>query len=178
MSGRPPARAVLTPRERQAVELAGQGLTNPEIADRLGISPYTASQHVVSATRKLVGRLTVSDDAGWTPRERTVFELLQQGLTDAAIADRLGIGLRSAETYASRVLNKAGIQRAHLAPAVRGRDTSGLTRRERQIADLLRRGLSNAEIADSLAIGVRTAETHVSEILRKLGKRSRKDLRT
>jgi non-specific serine/threonine protein kinase len=50
---------------------------------------------------------------------------------------------------------------------------SGLTRRERQIAELVHHGLSNKEIADSLVISPRTAETHVENILTKLGFTSR-----
>jgi DNA-binding NarL/FixJ family response regulator len=44
-----------------------------------------------------------------------------------------------------------------------------LTRRERQIAELVQKGLSNKEIADSLVISPRTAEAHVENILTKLG---------
>ncbi|WP_018502727.1 helix-turn-helix transcriptional regulator [Parafrankia discariae] len=61
------------------------------------------------------------------------------------------------------------------APAgTAGRDQgSRLTRRERQVADLLARGLSNKEIAATLVISNRTAETHVQQILNKLGFTSR-----
>ena len=44
-----------------------------------------------------------------------------------------------------------------------------LTRRERQIAELIHQGLSNKEIAETLVISTRTAETHVQHILTKLG---------
>ena len=58
-----------------------------------------------------------------------------------------------------------------------GRRSAGshsvLTRRERQIAGLIRKGLSNKEIADTLVISRRTAETHVEHILTKLGFTSR-----
>jgi len=50
---------------------------------------------------------------------------------------------------------------------------SGLTRRERQIAELIHNGLSNKQIADTLVISPRTAETHVENILTKLGFTSR-----
>jgi DNA-binding CsgD family transcriptional regulator len=46
---------------------------------------------------------------------------------------------------------------------------SELTRRERQIAELVHKGLSNKEIAEKLVISPRTAETHVEHILTKLG---------
>jgi non-specific serine/threonine protein kinase len=45
----------------------------------------------------------------------------------------------------------------------------GLTRRERQVLDLLVRGAADKEIADELSIAPRTAMTHVSNILAKLG---------
>jgi serine/threonine-protein kinase PknK len=43
------------------------------------------------------------------------------------------------------------------------------TRREREIAGLVHRGHSNKEIAETLVISKRTAETHVEHILKKLG---------
>ncbi|MEV0399271.1 LuxR C-terminal-related transcriptional regulator [Actinoallomurus sp. NPDC050550] len=51
-----------------------------------------------------------------------------------------------------------------------------LTRREREIADLVAEGLSNKEIAAALVISQRTAEGHVEHILRKLGFTSRSQI--
>lgn len=48
-----------------------------------------------------------------------------------------------------------------------------LTRREREVAALLGRGLSNREIASELTISPRTAETHVENILAKFGLENR-----
>ncbi len=56
-------------------------------------------------------------------------------------------------------------------PVVSG--PTNLTRRERQVADLIGRGLSNKDIAGALVIAQRTAEGHVENILAKLGFRSR-----
>jgi non-specific serine/threonine protein kinase len=50
---------------------------------------------------------------------------------------------------------------------------AGLTRRERQVAGLVARGLTNKEIAAELVISPRTAETHVQQVLTKLGFHSR-----
>ena len=49
----------------------------------------------------------------------------------------------------------------------------GLTEREREVATVLARGLSNREIAEQLFIAEGTASVHVSRILRKLGVTSR-----
>ena len=52
-------------------------------------------------------------------------------------------------------------------------DPSPLTRRERQVAALVARGLSDKEIAAELIVASRTAESHVAHILTKLGFTSR-----
>ena len=55
-----------------------------------------------------------------------------------------------------------------------GRRSQGeLTERERQVLELLTRGMSNAQIADALFISEKTAGHHVSHILAKLGVRNR-----
>ncbi len=51
-----------------------------------------------------------------------------------------------------------------------------LTERERQLLPLLARGLTNAEIAEQLTISHSTVKTHVSNVLRKLGISSRREV--
>ncbi|PFG93090.1 non-specific serine/threonine protein kinase [Saccharopolyspora erythraea NRRL 2338] len=48
-----------------------------------------------------------------------------------------------------------------------------LTRREREVADLVARGLSNRQIAQQLVIAKRTSDSHIEHILTKLGFSSR-----
>ncbi|MBV8197102.1 MAG: response regulator transcription factor, partial [Candidatus Eremiobacteraeota bacterium] len=55
----------------------------------------------------------------------------------------------------------------------RGKLRSALTQREEQIANLIRRGARNREIASTLQISEHTVERHVSSILGRLGLRSR-----
>lgn len=49
----------------------------------------------------------------------------------------------------------------------------GLTRREREVAAVVARGLSNQEIADELVISIKTVEAHITRILSKLDFSSR-----
>jgi DNA-binding CsgD family transcriptional regulator len=52
----------------------------------------------------------------------------------------------------------------------------GLTEREREIATLIAQGRINREIAETLIVGERTVETHISNILSKLGFNSRRQI--
>jgi DNA-binding CsgD family transcriptional regulator len=55
-------------------------------------------------------------------------------------------------------------------------EAAGLTAREREIAALIAHGMINREIAASLVLGERTVETHVGNILAKLGFSSRRQI--
>ncbi|MPY80812.1 MAG: hypothetical protein GEV04_20700 [Actinophytocola sp.] len=56
-----------------------------------------------------------------------------------------------------------------LAASLAGATPGPLTRREREIAELVAQGLTNRQIAATTHISERTAENHVQHILTKLG---------
>jgi DNA-binding CsgD family transcriptional regulator/tetratricopeptide (TPR) repeat protein len=83
----------------------------------------------------------------------------------AAIFRRIG-ALRPLRDIGGKVLASA--------PAAPGaRETDGLTSREREIAELVVRGLSNPEIAERLNISTKTVEKNLTALYRKTGVSSR-----
>lgn len=88
----------------------------------------------------------------------------------AAIAPLASVDLALAESTAAPVRRTRGKARAS-APV-----RTGLTKRELEIAGLVARGMSNKDIATSLVISKRTAETHVEHILIKLGFNNRNQI--
>jgi non-specific serine/threonine protein kinase len=55
----------------------------------------------------------------------------------------------------------------------RWHDDNPLTRRQQEVAQLVAQGLTDREVATRLTISIRTAESHVEQILARLGFRSR-----
>ena len=51
-----------------------------------------------------------------------------------------------------------------------------LTASERRVAELIAQGHTNSEVGQDLGVSVKTVETHLSHIYRKLGVRSRLEL--
>lgn len=64
----------------------------------------------------------------------------------------------------------------YLRPSEKEEEASPLSAREREIVQLLAEGHSNKEVADELGISVKTAETHRTNIMRKMNFRSITDL--
>lgn len=60
--------------------------------------------------------------------------------------------------------------------AARRPETSDLTESERRVAELVASGMSNREVAEALFVSVKTVETNLTRVYRKLGIRSRAQL--
>jgi non-specific serine/threonine protein kinase len=94
----------------------------------------------------------------------------------AALGDQAYVAAlrRGSQMPPSQALNEAEpTRRSTRLGQVHSPGAASLTAREEQIAVLLARGLSNKAIAKTLVIAQRTAETHVANILVKLGLTSR-----
>jgi DNA-binding NarL/FixJ family response regulator len=101
--------------------------------------------------------------------------LRQQAVTAlaeaAAVAAALGAEPLAVDVRALAERARLTLPAVPAAPA--STDPHGLTAREAEVLALVGRGRTNAEIAEELFISVKTASVHVSNILRKLGVKSR-----
>ena len=86
----------------------------------------------------------------------------------AALASLERLGAAHDADEAANLLRQLGV-----APHPGPRLQTPLTQREVEVLSLVAHGLSNREIADRLVISPKTAEHHVSQILSKIGARSR-----
>ena len=170
---------------RQAVELATRLSPNVVVMDvRMPVMDG------IEATRQIT-----ADRGAGVPRvlilttfdlDEYVFDALRAGASGFALKSRpLDELLTAIRTVADgeSLLAPSVTRRliAHFTGRARlaARAPSGLeelTEREREVLSLVARGLSNAELAETLHVSLPTAKTHVSRILTKLGARDRTQL--
>jgi len=130
----------------------------------------------IEATRRIVAEdpragvlvLTMFDD------DESVFQAMRAGARGYLLkgADRRTI-LQAihAVGQGSAVFGPALARRliGYFSPDATGAQPFGnLTRREREVLELIARGCSNAEIADHLAVSAKTVRNHVSNVFAKL----------
>ncbi len=123
--------------------------------------------------------LTVSDD------DRDLFEAIKSGaegyLLKSMHADQFFELLESIErgetpippSMASRILNEFVRHGKQIPSSTDAANRESLTERETEVLQLVVRGLSNREIADTLTISENTVKFHLKNILAKLHARNR-----
>jgi DNA-binding CsgD family transcriptional regulator len=96
----------------------------------------------------------------------------------AALLDSLeildGLEARPLASLVRKRLRALGVDHIPRGPRATTRaDRVGLTRRQREVLDLMAAGLSNSQIAERLYLTKKTVEHHVSAILQKVGAETR-----
>jgi len=112
-----------------------------------------------------------------------VYEALRAGASGFLLkdspAEELLAGVRvvaRGDALLDPAITRAVIEQYARAPRRRAdlaQKLGELTAREREVLDLLARGMSNAEIASQLVVGEGTVKTHVARVLQKLDLRDR-----
>ncbi|MBP2328967.1 non-specific serine/threonine protein kinase [Kibdelosporangium banguiense] len=144
----------------QLAWIAGTAGEDERAAVLLGVAqqlwPLVGGDPLFGSSRHLAAHETCEQQARRTLGDRAF---------QAAFARGADLDLDQAIAYA------LSEKPAPATPTATARDTAGtpLTRRERQVAELVAQGLSNKDIAARLVIAQRTAEGHVERILAKLG---------
>jgi non-specific serine/threonine protein kinase len=166
LGGRPQLAFVL---ERAAIVAAAHGL--PDRALRLAGAS--------SALRATLGvPLNAAARDSLEARLAPAWQALSSPLAEAAWQHGRGLSVEEAIGLVLEPMTPA-VEPDHVAPTHDGASASvlsQLTPREREVAALVARGLTNRQIASSLVISERTADVHVSNILNKLTLNSRAQL--
>jgi DNA-binding CsgD family transcriptional regulator len=106
------------------------------------------------------------------------FSLMASELWAAASVAYRGEGLQARSTKAAkRAHEMAGLcEGAKIRPATSPGEVEPLSRRQREVALLASQGATNAEIASTLSLSVRTVESHLYAAFAKLGLTAREEL--
>jgi DNA-binding CsgD family transcriptional regulator len=139
-----------------------------------------AAGRLDDAVRHLRAAVEIHERAGMPPGTATARYWLARVLARRRRpGDRDEAGaLAASAAAAAEALGMAPLRRDvdQLITQLDERSAGPLTRRERQIAELVSQGLTNRQIAAAAHISERTAESHVQHILGKLGFTSRSQI--
>ncbi|SEE34278.1 hybrid sensor histidine kinase/response regulator transcription factor [Jiangella alba] len=144
------------------------------------VDAYLGGHDGVECTRRLVaedpGAAVVL--LGATAGDPVVGQALRAGARGCLGPDADGPELARAVLAAAHggITLSAGVRTTPPRPVVSAADGAPLTVREREVRDLLERGLRDKQIAERLNISVKTVEKHVGAVLRKTGASSRTEV--
>jgi predicted ATPase/DNA-binding NarL/FixJ family response regulator len=170
---------------RRATDLASEAMRIERSFDNtVGIAQFLEILAWAAASERRyarAARLLGAADGIWHAIDASLFPYLREYRAETEQNTRRALGARG---FGSDY--RAGLRSPHAANVAFALDepeetvvradtgeVAGLTRREREIADLIGSGLTNKDIAAKLVISPRTAEGHVEHILSKLGFTSR-----
>jgi DNA-binding CsgD family transcriptional regulator len=129
------------------------------------------------ALREAVGYQHIpEDDALREPYLAAASSQLDEEKWEAALAEGRAMELEEAVEYALSEGDSSKIASRTLEQTSSNARPSALSRREREVAKLVARGLTNRQIAEGLVLSERTVENHVSNILKKLNLSSRSEV--
>jgi non-specific serine/threonine protein kinase len=180
---------------RGAAALFGEALeSHAEQGEQIGIAQcltglgrIAGEQGRAAAGTRLVGAAAQIHDTlgsrqlhGADARDEEVLAPLRAALGETAFAEAWAAGrkLTLAESVAEAREAVVDSMGTAPAPAPKARAVDGLTGRERDVLRLLVDGRTDREIAEALFIGTRTVETHVSNLIAKLGVSNRVEAAT
>jgi DNA-binding NarL/FixJ family response regulator len=121
----------------------------------------------IGSVTTIAAGLSAAADVGQVLISRRVLSAIEDWIETSSLGELIIDGLSKPLT----VFNATGLRQPEVLSDSGG--PSVLTPREREVLNLLAKGMNNRQIADELVIGVRTAETHVERILRKLNLENR-----
>ncbi|MDC7807321.1 response regulator transcription factor [Luteimonas sp BLCC-B24] len=148
-------------------------LMDLSLPGRSGIEAMAAIHAELPATRVLI--MSMHDDS------QHVRSALERGASGFVVKDaaplELELALRTA--LAGEVFLSPRLSSRMMAPLLgrpKGDGVESLSHRQRQILDMIGRGLSSKEIASDLGISVKTVETHRARMMEALGCRRANEL--
>jgi len=158
-----------TLRARLVLEREDRAFSADEVRTLAGLLP------VLILADEGTGMASSGPARALSPRESEIVEYVRLGYTNAQIALATGRSVAAVRNLLVRIFDKTGVRsRAQL---VGGQvTTKGLTRRESEVVQHLRGGLTNREIGRVLGISINTVRNTLARLFEKVGVSTRSEL--